>query len=162
MALAEKWIAGSGAGLTWTDAFASNDLNALVGPQSVLSTIQIDNSVALDMFADLSVRVGSTTSAGSFDNIVPLQFYLYPLNKDGTTYGDGRFTVAASGIPPVQYWIGSISITNGASEKWGVIRQIRLPPAKFKFLCQIPFNKYGIQGSNQNTVQYRTYNRSGV
>lgn len=162
MAFAEKWVAGSGAGLTWTDAFASNDLNVLTGPQCVLSTIQIDNSVAMDMFADLSIQCGSTSGAGSFDNIVPPQFYLYPLNKDGTTYGDGRFTVAASGTPPAQYWIGSMSMTNGATVKWGIIRQIKLPPAKFKFLCQIPFNKYGLQSSNQNTVQYRTYNRSAV
>lgn len=154
----EKWIAGSGAGLTWTDAFTASTLNSIVNNNAILSDLQIDNSTALDMFADVSMNFGSISllSPGYAG------LYLYPLNKDGTTYGDGRFGTSAVGPPASCYWVGNVIVPIGASAaSEGTVRGIVLPPGKFKFVIH---NQLGstLAGSAGNTCQYRTYNRAVV
>lgn len=153
----EKWIAGTtGSGLTWADCFSTATLNSIVNGNAILSDLQIDNSTNLDMFCDVSGAFGAiTTVAPSYVGI-----YLYPLNKDGTTYGDGRFGTSAAGPPISSYFVGSIQVpvlTTTAFE--GMVRGIIMPPGKFKFVA---YNQAGNTwaGSSANTLQYRTYNRS--
>lgn len=151
----EKWVAGSGVGLTWTDAFSAATLNGIVNGNAILSDVAISNGTALDVFADVSVNLASiTVAAPAFVGI-----YLMPLNKDGSTYGDGRFGSSAAGPPPSSNWVGNIIVPTGAAANEGMVRGIILPPGTFKFLI---YNQLGatLGGSGGNTCQYRTYNRA--
>jgi hypothetical protein len=154
----EKWIAGSGVGLTWTAANTSSTLyNALANGNALISDLSITNGTALDIFADLSWEAGgtATTAAPNF-----LGFYLYPLGQDGTTYGDGRFGSAAAGPPPGNYWVGNIGFAAAASTTIaGVLTRIIIPPGTFSWLV---YNQSGATLANTNVFKYRTYNRSIV
>lgn len=153
----EKWIAGSGQGLTWGDAFSTATLNSIVNGNAILSDLSITNGTALDIFADISIALGSITAVAP--NYVSL--YLYPLNKDGSTYGDSRFGSSAAGPPPANYFVGAIGFPTGAAAITGSIRAIVLPPGTFKFVF---YNQAGatLAGSSGNTCQFRTFNRSVV
>lgn len=151
----EKWIAGSGVGLTWTAAVTASVLNSIVNGNAIISDLQIDNSSAFDIFADIDFSGASvTTVAPAFIGV-----YFYPLLADGTTYGDGRFGTPAAGPPPSQYYVGSIGLPVGTQAITGGIRGIILPPGKGKFLW---YNQAGVTwgGSGGNAAKYRTYNRS--
>src|SRR5215831_14719389 len=125
----EKWIAGSGQGLTFGNAYTSSTLNALANNSAIISDLQIDNSSALDMFADISFRGASVTTTG-----VPfIGVYIYPLLDDNSTYGDGKYGSAAAGPPPSIYQVGVVSLPVGTQAITGLVAGIVLPPAKFKF-----------------------------
>lgn len=152
----EKWIAGSGVGLTWTDAFSAATLNSIASGNSILSDLPISNATPLDMFCDLSLVFGTgpTWASPFFVGI-----YLYPLSDDASHYGDGLFTSSAAGIPGQNYFCGSINTgpaTSGA--KYGQLTGIVIPPGTFKFVL---YNGMGgtLAGSGANTCKYRTYNR---
>lgn len=150
----EKWIAGSGVGLTWTAAFTSSTLNSIASGNAILSDLQIDNSSALDIFADVEVVLASLAAVAP--NFVGV--YLYPLNSDASTYGDGKFGSSAAGPPSSTYFVGSI-VMGAATQAWqGVLRGIILPPGKGKFVLH---NQMGVAfAASSNTCKYRTYNRS--
>jgi len=155
----EKWIAGSGVGLTWTSCFGS-EINSVVDGNAVLSSTQIDNSGALDLFADVMFALGSW---GAVSATALLALYLYPLNQDAATFGDGRFTSAAAGPPPSQYFAGlGVLVPSVTQAQQGHFRRsdgtpIILPPGKFKLVL---YNKSGATlAASSNTIYYRTYNR---
>jgi len=152
----EKWIAGSGQGLTWGNAYtAASTFDSIANGNAIISDKQIDNSTALDIFADFAFVGGSVTTVAP--NYIGV--YLYPLNSDGTTYGDSRFGSSAAGPPPSTYYVGTIVLPVGTQALTGMVRGIVLPPGKFKFLI---YNQAGVTlaGSGANTILYRTYNRS--
>lgn len=146
----EKWITGSTSG--WTSAFGSVT-DALASGSAVASSIAITNGTALDVFADLSVALTSAV----FASPLFMGFYLYPLNQDGTTYGDNNFTSASTLTPPGNYFAGSIGISTTAGSQTGSLSRVVLPPGTFKFVIQ---NNGGVTLGSGNTIQYRTYNRS--
>jgi hypothetical protein len=155
----EKWIAGSGVGLTWTSCFGA-EINSVVDGNAVLSSTQIDNSSALDLFADAMFALGSW---GAVSATALLALYLYPLNQDATTYGDGRFASAAAGPPPSQYFAGmGVLVPAVTQAQQGHFRRpdgtpIIIPPGKFKLVLH---NKSGATlAASANTIYYRTYNR---
>lgn len=153
----EKWVAGSGQGLTWGTAVNGADVNSLANGSSVLSSVaDITNGTALDLFADFSVSLGSiTVAAPSY-----LGVFLFPLNEDGTTYGDGQLAsgTGAAKTPGANYWVGNIIAPNGAAAIVGAVTRIILPPGSFRFVVQ---NNLGAAlASSGNTLKYRTYNRS--
>lgn len=151
----QKWIAGTLQGLTWGNAYTSGaTFNSLASGNAIISDLQIDNSTALDMFADFMFVGGSvTTLAPNFIGV-----YLYPLNSDNSTYGDGKFGSSAAGPPPSTYIVGSISLPVGTQALTGMARGIMLPPGKFKFLI---YNQAGVNlAASGNTILYRTYNFS--
>jgi hypothetical protein len=152
----ERWIGGSGVGFTWTSCFGASDLNSLANGSSVLaSSSAITNQTALDIFCDISVSLGSvTTVAPNY-----LGVYIYPLNQDGSTYGDNQFTAGsgASATPGSSYYKGSIVIPVGTQALYGALTGIIMPPGTFLFLIR---NQAGVTlASSGNTVKYRTYNR---
>jgi len=150
----EKWIAGSGVGFTWTAAFGT-EINSLASGNAVLSSVSITNQTALDIFADISYVAGATVTTVAPNN---LAFYLYPLNEDGSTYGDGRFASTAAGPPPSNYFIGSIGFAAAASTTIaGIVTGIIIPPGTFSFLLM---NNAGVQLAASSNCKYRTYNRS--
>lgn len=150
----EKWVSGSGQGLTWGSAFGT-EINSLANNKSILSSISITNGTALDIFADVSFVAGGTISVA-----VPqlLGLYLYPLNEDGSTYGDGQFSTATTGVPSAGYWVGNIYMSaTGTLTVAGAVTRIVLPPGTFSFVLN---NQMGVALASSNTCKYRTYNRS--
>lgn len=151
----EKWKAGSGQGLTWGNAF-STEVNSITNGQAVLSSIAIANGTALDLFADISIALGSiTTGAGA----PYIGIYLYPLNQDGSTYGDGRFASAASGPPLSSYFVGQVPLIPSVTQaQEGTVTGVLMPPGSFKLVA---YNQAGVAlAASSNTFAYRTYNRA--
>lgn len=152
----EKWITGTGQGLTWGDAFSTATLNSIAAGNAILSDISIANGTALDVFADVSIALGSVAFVAP--NYIGI--YIYPLNKDGTTYGDGRFGSAAAGPPDGAYYAGRIPLVAATQAQEGTARGLVLPPGTFKFVL---YNGGGVAlAGSGNTCQYRTYNRAVV
>lgn len=151
----EKWIAGSGQGLTWGSAFGT-EINSMASANSVLSSVSITNGTALDIFADFSVTAGGTITSAA-PNYFGL--YLMPLNQDGTVYGDGiNTTTPAAYVPPATYWVGNIMVRAAASTiVQGTLPRIILPPGTFSFVA---YNGCGATFHATMTCKYRTYNRS--
>jgi hypothetical protein len=151
----EKWIAGSGVGLTWTAAITASTLNTIANGNAILSDVAIANGSPLDIFMDLSFIGGSiTTAAPNY-----LGVYLYPLLDNGTTYGDGRFAASAAGPPPSTYFVGAIGFPVGTQAITGGLTGLIMPPGTFKLVV---YNQAGaaLAGSGANSLLYRTYNRS--
>lgn len=150
----EKWIAGSLTSLNWTNAFSSSTLNSLANQNAVLSDLAIDNSTTLDMFADISIALATA----GFTSFPFVSFYLYPLQSDGATYGDGQYTTATSALPSSVYFVGNIPLVAATAVQQGTIRGVMLPPGGFKWVIWNVGN--ATFSSSGNTCQYRTYNRS--
>lgn len=158
----EKWIAGSGVGFTWTAAFAAADLTVasfITGDSLLSNAADITNQTALDIFCDFSIALGSITTAAP--NYIGV--YLFPLNQDGTTYGDGAFTAGtiSTNVPSATYFKGSIILRPAvAAVQQGTITGIIMPPGSFRFLIQ---NQSGATlATSGNAYKYRTYNRQVV
>jgi hypothetical protein len=153
----EKWIAGSGVGLTWTSCFQAADLASMASGSSVLSsTGDITNGTALDIFADFSINFASIAVAAP--NYVGV--YLYPLNQDGSTYGDNNFVAGTqkAATPSSTYYKGGIAVPTGTAAVNGILTGIIMPPGTFRLCVQ---NNLGIaMSASTNTAKYRTYNRS--
>lgn len=156
-AATEKWIAGSGQGLTWGDICGAEvKTTAVSSLNAVLCSVVVANGTALDVFGDFSISLASVTSGAGAPYI---GIYLYPLNEDGSTYGDGKFGSPATGPPPTEYFVCSIPVVASVTAAIvGMCRGILLPPGSFKVVF---YNVAGVAtASSGNTVQYRTYNRS--
>jgi|SRR5215472_8731029 len=149
----EKWISGSGQGITWGNAFTGSTLNSIASGNAILSDLAISNGGALDIFADLSINLASAAFVAP--NFIGV--YLYPAN-DTSAYGDGRFGTSAAGPPPSNYSVGSIGLVAATQTQTGVLSRIVLPPGTFKFVL---WNQGGVAlAASGNTCLYRTYNRS--
>jgi hypothetical protein len=147
-----KWLAGSGAGFTWSAAITGTTLNSLASTNALLSDVAIANQTALDKYMDLSVVLASAAFTGTGINI---SIHLYPLNDDGSTYGDGKFGTAAAGpcaYPPVAV----IPLVAATQAQTGSAVGIVIPPGTFKLVF---VNNGGVAlASSGNTLKYRTYN----
>jgi hypothetical protein len=156
----EKWIAGSGQGLTWGGLFGTEINTTIANGNAIKSSVAVTNGTALDIFMDISYLAGgtATTAAPNY-----LGFYLLPLGQDGSTYGDGNWAsstaVSVTNPLPGQNWVGNMTFFAAASTTIaGVITRIILPPGSFKALL---YNGSGASLFNgTNTCKYRTYNRS--
>jgi hypothetical protein len=149
----QKYVAGT-IGLTWATAGFSTELNSLASGNAVMAASALDNSSNLDLFFDLSISLGSVTSGA---NAPYIGIYLYPLNQDGTSYGDGKFGSAAAGPPAATYFVGTIIVpASTTAVMTGMIQGIPMPPASFKLVL---YNGAGVaMAASSNTVKYRTYN----
>jgi hypothetical protein len=152
------WTAGNGQGLTWGTAINSADMASMTNGQSVVSGVaDIANGTNLDIYADLSFSLAissSTIAAGA--NIA---FWLFLLNQDGTTYGDGQFTngTAATKTPTFAP-CGIFPLVAAAAQTTlvGFVQGIIVPPGSFRFAMQ---NNSGFSlTAGTQTVKYRTYN----
>jgi len=147
-----RWLAGSGVGLTWTAAFTSSTLNSIASTNGILSDVAIANGTALDKYMDLSVALASAAFTGTGINV---SIHLYPLNDDGSTYGDGKFGSSAAGpcaYPPVAV----IPLVAATQAQTGSAIGIVIPPGTFKLVL---VNNGGVAlAASGNTLKYRTYN----
>jgi hypothetical protein len=151
----EKWIAGT-VGLTWTNAYTTGStFDSIVNGNAIASDLALVNGTNLDIFCDLSVSLASVAVVAP--NYIGV--YLYPLNSDGSTYGDKRFASSAAGPPGSPYWVGNVVVPTGTAANIGMVSRIIMPPGSFKFVI---YNQLGVSLSTGNTIQYRTYNRQVV
>jgi hypothetical protein len=159
-AATQKWIAGSGQGLTWGNICTTGDLapsgTGMVSNASHQCSVVVTNGTALDLFADFSANLASV-AAGAGSPSVGLT--IYPLNADGTTYGDGLYgTSTTTNSPPsVQTCtIPAVPSTTGTVVGTGSCRGVVLPPGSF---IVVVWNNLGVGIANSpGTIQYRTYN----
>lgn len=156
----EKWIAGSGVGLSWTDCFGS-ETDSIVSGNAIRSSVSITNGTGLDMFADVSFSLASINpAAGSY-----LGLYLYPLIHDGAKYGDDRFNASAAGPPSANYLVGVAQLVAASQIQYGEFNlpgrrsPILIPPGTFKFVL---YNGASVTLGTSNTFKYRTFNRQVV
>lgn len=158
MASRTAWTAGNGVGFTWTTAINSADMASMATANTVVSSVaDIANQTNLDMFIDISASLvisSSTIIAGA-----SLSFWIYALNQDGTTYGDGQFTNGtAAAKTPTFAPCGTMPLVAAASQTAliGYIQQIIIPPGSFRVAIQ---NNSGFTlTSGTQTVKYRSYN----
>jgi hypothetical protein len=160
MANRVAWTAGNGVGFTWSTAINEADLESLANGSTVLSSVSdITNQTALDLYADISVRL--TVSSATPPAGASLVLYLAALLDNGSTYGDGSLTSGSTitRAPPYAP-VGVIPLESSAAATLlaGFIQGILIPPGSFRFAL---YNNSGAAlsatGSN-NIVMYRTYN----
>jgi hypothetical protein len=151
------WTAGNGVGYTWTTVINTADLATMPNGSTVLSSVaDIANQTNQDMFMDISFSqaiASSTIVAGA-----NLAFWLFMLNQDGTTYGDGQFTAGTQAaktptFPPCAVFPLVAAATQ--TTLVGAVSQIIIPPGSFRVAQQ---NNSGFTFSGTQTVKYRTYN----
>ena len=158
MASRTAWTGGNGVGLTWATAINSADMASMVNGSSVVSSVaDIANGTNLDMFMDISaslVIASSTIAAGA-----NLAFWLYLLNQDGTTYGDGQFVNGTQKAATPTFSPVAVMPLVAAAAQTALIGnafQIMIPPGSFRLAIQ---NNSGFTlTSGTQTVKYRTYN----
>jgi hypothetical protein len=146
----QKLVAGAQAAYATAVTTA---LPALTSGQGWYSDLVIANGTNLDLFADVSIHLGT------FNCVVPNRIDVYILTKNHSgTYGDGRTLASAfTGPPPSQYYRGSIVIDVSSAVQDGVLEGIRLPRQDFVFGF---VNGQATTLNATNTVDYTTSNYS--
>jgi hypothetical protein len=152
------WTAGNGVGLSWATAINSADMASMANAYSVLSSVaDIANGTNLDMFMDISAicAISSSTIVAGAN----LAFWIYQLQEDGSTYGDGQLAAGtAASRSPAFAPCGVIPLVALGSQTVlvGNVQQIIIPPGSFRLAMQ---NNSGFTlTSGTQTVKYRTYN----
>ena len=154
----EKWITGTVS--SWTP-LCGTEVNSLAGStttfgNAVLCSTAVANATNLDLYMKVSVSLGSvTTGAGS-----PfIAVYVYPLNQDASTYGDGLFTGAGGALgPPASNYQGC-TIPAPASTTAAIVGSCytMIQPTNFKVV--IYNNLLVNMASGSNVINYQTFNR---
>lgn len=148
----EKWVNGATAG-TWTPA-CSTEVDSLPTLDAVLCADIVSNNSNLDLVMDVSVVLGSvTTGAGS----PYVGIYIYPLNQDGSTYGDGQFGSQVAGPPSASYLACNIPAPASTGAPIVGSCMTAIPPINFKIVL---YNGLLVNmASSGNTIKYQTFNR---
>lgn len=149
-----------GAQTTFT-SLMTTELNSIVTGNAILGSTTIANATNLDLEIEFSwTSGGSLTPTGTPFVAV----YIYPLNGDGSTYGDGRFGSSAAGPPPFNYNPSYCGLPAAAGTQTGTFgwpglgTRILLPFGTFK---PVFYNFTGVTlTSSGNILYYRTINRS--
>lgn len=137
-----KWEAGSYANVMTTE------LNSLADNARAISG-EIDNSSVLYLFDDVewyNAALGYTPSTGAV-----VELYLIRVDLDGTDYEDGD----ASIVPPASNLVGVFNIRANSAAQKHILRQIPIPPSKFKYL--VVNLTGGALPSSGNTVRRQPY-----
>lgn len=150
----------AGAVSTFT-SLMTTELNSLVTGNAVIGATAVANATNLDLEIEFSwTGGGSITPTGSPFVAV----YLYPLNGDGSTYGDGRFGSSAAGPPPSNYYMGFCGLPAAPGTQTGTFgvpflgTRAPLPTGTFK---PVFYNSTGVTlTSTGNILYYRTTDRS--
>jgi hypothetical protein len=151
----EKWVAG--AVTSWTTVFGS-ELNqaSFVTGSSIISSTVLTNTAG-DMFADVSFSIASLTTISP----ATLSLFIYPLNQDTTTYGDGQLTTSVlAKTPSASLFAGQFGAPIGTQVVVGTITRVLLPNIGQSFSFAIQNNLGGTIPSTGNAIKWQTYNRS--
>ncbi len=123
------------------------------GSTSALSA-EIDNSTTKYLYADMELNLASLTpTSGGY-----VALYLVP-TVDGTNYP--LFDTGASpGTANNNYFVGSFTTKAAAAAQRIVMREIQLPPGKYKLAV---YNGAGVAlASSGNTLSWRPYNTASA
>lgn len=160
MATTTKLVAATTGTFT---SLMSTELNSLASGNAILGSTAINNATNLDLWIEFSWTSGGSiiTTGSPF-----VAVYLYPLNGDTSTYGDGRFGSAAAGPPPSNYYRGFCGLpaaTGTATGTFGIpflgtFSQLPLGTWKPVFYS---LAGVGLSASG-NILYYRTVNAQGV
>lgn len=158
------WTSGNGQGdAAWGALINSSDMASMAGTtagsNTVLSSVAgIANGTNNDQFMDISCELTIASSAVAAG--ANLAFWIYPLQEDGTTYGDGLLTAGTQAtLTPA--WAPLPPIVLAASTRTSLIGQINgivIPPETFKVAIQ---NNSGFAlTSGTQTCSFKTYNQN--
>lgn len=144
-------------------ALMTTELNSLASGNAILGSTSIANATNLDLEIEFSWTAGGsiTTTGSPF-----VAVYIYPLNGDTSTYGDGRFGSAAAGPPPSNYYAGFCGLPASSATHTGTFgtpflgSRALLPNGTFKPVFY-SLAGVGLSGSG-NILYYRTVNRKVV
>lgn len=119
----------------------TTELDSLADAAACTASSAIDNSTNLDIFADLSLILGSSNPSGS-----PYwEVHLLPRLGDGSTYADRNASTL----------VATIAVDTGSSTKEGMARGIIIPPGHYKWQL---VNRTGVaNAASGNTASVRTY-----
>jgi hypothetical protein len=158
-----SWVAGNGAGLTWTQAFNYTDVGSLASGSAVMSSVaDIANGTYLDMFADVAceLTISSTTLAAGA-SLALWVFDKYEIDGSTNYYGDNSLLTGSAQkayFPSYQpLYIASPTITgSGQTVVVATFKQIILPPRSFRFAFG---NLLGVTlAQTHQPIDYVTYN----
>lgn len=145
---------GSAAGSpgAWQAAFGS-EIDSLAAGDYELSSLIIDptsgNTPNLMLEMTVSVALGALIMSAASP---ALDFYLQPLNQDGTTYGDG--TASGTVLPSPSAYFGSLTwqtTSTSATATLSVKFEREVPATKFKL--GVVNNLGNALASSGNTIQ---------
>lgn len=150
----------AGAQSTFT-SLMTTELNSLASGNAIIGTTTIANATNNDLWIEFSFTTGgSITPSGSPFVAV----YMYPLNGDTTTYGDGRYGSAAAGPPPSNYYRGYCGMGTSSGTQTGTFGVpflgtfSPLPLGTFK---PVFYNVTGVTlSASANILYYRTVDLS--
>jgi hypothetical protein len=112
------------------------NLNSLATGASVMDgTGDITNASALDVYASFGVALSCVAAVAPNQ----INIFLYRLNFDNTTYGDGQFTPATqkpTTTPSPSTYKGSLTTIVGATILVGILDFIQIPPGTFRWVIQ--------------------------
>lgn len=111
---------------------------------------QYDNETNRYQFASAELL---WTAAASPATNPGVELYLIPA-LDGTNYGDGDDSI----LPPSSSFVGVFGLKVATSLQRIVIRDIPIPPFKFKFLVINKTGQFSTNVDNQNGLRMRVYN----
>lgn len=123
----------------WTSVTIT--LNSVANGSRADGTTDFANGTDLDIWADVSLVLGSLTpGTGGF-----VELHLRPLLHDATNYADVTPATLAAAAP----------LSSGASAKYTLWTGLLLPPGTFRFSV---VNRAGVAfGGSGNALQARTY-----
>lgn len=131
----------------------STELNALAATTGKAISSAFDNSVNLDLFANLEMAVDfvSAPTAGAV-----IEVYLLPSVDDtGTVYPDGSTSI----LPQSSLYVGGFAVRATTAAQVMVLRGIPLPPGFYKYVIQNTTNQaFPATGSvmRMNTYQLQS------
>lgn len=154
------WTGGNlSPGLSWTTFFNGSDLNSLANGSSVLSSESgFTNGTSLDQFFDVSFQL--TIASNNIVAGANLTMWMFPLQQDGSTYGDGLLTAGTgAAITPGAFpiLVMPITVRSGATSiiGWNTSPLI-MPPGSWRPVMQ---NNTGFAlAASGNTGAFRSYN----
>jgi hypothetical protein len=157
MANTITWAAGAGVGFTWTTCINGSDMASMADSNFVLSTVaDITNQTSLDLYADISAVftiASSTPRSGAYIGV-----YLFPLQCDGSTYGDGQFVAGTQkAAQPASFLVGTIGLQAAAMTTMaGLVQGVLIPPGTFRFGIY-NYSNVTFPAAGSCVVKYRTY-----
>lgn len=135
-----KWVPSG----TWVSNTIT--LDSVANNAAALSTTDITNGSSLELFADVSLILGSINPSGA----PAVELHLRALTHNGTNFAD-----VVTGAPTL---VGASPVTTGSSIKyvlWGGPNRIVIPPGTFRWGI---VNRTGVTfAGSGNALQHRLY-----
>ncbi len=133
----------------------TTDLNSLANGSASALSAEIDNSTTKYLYANMELNLASLTpTAGGY-----VALYLVPA-VDGTPTYPTFDTGASPGTANNNYFVGSFTTKAAAAAQRIVMREIQLPPGKYKLAV---YNGSGAAlAASGNTLSWRPYNTASA